>query len=183
MWVRTVYKWSEEFVLKPKLHLSFVTWLGKRKKCNDTRLQHEFLFPVLQEVWAVVGLPPMKLNAPVALCHITTHEQTRAVHTNNEAELCLLLPRKQHIEIDPLPKRNGLRNGCHQAKEKMLLQKNCSSAEGLEEHLAPTSGIASATGRCLLLWSSPSHPPSIYHSPLAHWKSKKAWKTHSGLRG
>lgn len=142
-----------------------------------------FLFPVLQEVLAVVGLPPVTLNALMVLCHITTHEQTRAVHMNNKADLCLLLPRKQHIEIDLLPKRTGLKNGCHQVKDKMLLQKHRSSAKGLEEDSAPTSRIASATGRCLLLCSSPNHLPSIYHSPLAHWKIKEVWNTHSGLRG
>ena len=76
-----------------------------------------FLSPWIQEVWAVVGLLPMKLNALKVLCHIITREQTGAAHMNNEAELRFLLPKKQHIEIDPLPKRNGLKNGCHQAKD------------------------------------------------------------------
>lgn len=119
----------------------------------------------------------MTLNALTVLCLITTHEQTRAAHTNKEAELCLiflgLLPKKRHIEIDLLPTRNGLKNGCHQAKDNTLLQEHCNPAKGLGEDLSLTLEIAVGTQRCLLLWSSPSHPPSIYHSPLAHWKSKE----------
>lgn len=75
----------------------------------------------LQDVLAAVGLPLLKLNVLMVLCHITAHEQTRAAHMNNEAELCLLLPKKQHIETELQPKSNGLKNGCHQAKAKLLL--------------------------------------------------------------
>lgn len=131
-----------------------------------------FLIPVLQGVRAAVGLPPMKLNALMELCRVTTREQTRAAHTNDESQLCFLLPKKQHIEADLVAKRNGLKNGCHRAKEKMLLHEYYSSAQGLEGDSALTPGIAAATGMCLLLWSSPTHPPSVYCSPLARWKSK-----------
>jgi len=54
--------------LKIKLYLSFVTWLGKRKK--TVMIQNcsmNFLFPVLQDVLVVVGLPLMKLNELMAL--------------------------------------------------------------------------------------------------------------------
>lgn len=53
-----------------------------------------------------MGLPLLKLNVLMVLCHITAHEQTRAAHMNNEAELCLLLPKKQHIETELQPKSN-----------------------------------------------------------------------------
>lgn len=49
--------------------------------------------------------------------------------------------------------------------------------------MALTSGIALFTEWCLLLWNSPSHPPRINHSPLAHWKNKEIQNAHSGLRG
>lgn len=121
-----------------------------------------------------------------ALSHHSTW--TRAVHTNKEAELCLivflgLLPKKQHIEIDLLPTRSGLKNECHQAEDNTLLQEHCNSAKGLREDSSLTLEIAVATQQRLLLWSAPSHLPGIYHSPLAHWKSKEVWKRHSGLRG
>lgn len=38
------------------------------------------LFPVLQKVQTVVGLPPRKQNALMAFWHITAHEQTGSAH-------------------------------------------------------------------------------------------------------
>lgn len=141
------------------------------------------LFPVLQKAQTFVGLPPRNWNALMAFCHITTHEQTRAVHIKNEAEHSLLLPKKKLTETDFLLKRNLLENWYYQAKEQMFLQGHGSSAKVLEEDYAPASGIVTTTGHCLVLWSSPSSLFSICHSHLAYWKSKEVQNTHSGLRG
>lgn len=44
---KNIYKRKEELLLKPKLQLSFVIWLCKRKKkkSNRTRLQNKCSFP------------------------------------------------------------------------------------------------------------------------------------------
>lgn len=93
----------------------------KKNHHHDTRLQHEFSFP------SALGGP----GSHKASTHETEYSDGALSHhntwksksnTHKEADLCLLLAKKQQIETDILPKKNGLKNGCHQAKEKVLLQ-------------------------------------------------------------
>lgn len=170
---KNIYKRKEELLLKPKLQLSFVIWLCKRKKKNvivqDCRIN--VLFPVLWEVLAVVCLLPVKQNAhSKVLCHITLqHINEQEVIIRYSFDL-FCYPRNNYwdettIEMDLLPKKKELKNECHQAKEQTPMQDHCSSAKGSEKYLAPSLVIASGTGLCLHCGAVPDTCPELVSVP------------------